>query len=486
MYRLERKQKLVLLTVLLGVFMGALDITIVAPAFPALGEVFGASARNMSWALTVYVLVNIVAMPFMARLSDIYGRRAIYTLDVVLFGAGSLLAASAPDLGVFLLGRAVQAAGAGGIFPVANAVIGDTFPPERRGFALGIVGALWGVAAMLGPVLGVVILAVAGWPWIFAINFPLAFIVMWLSFRHLPTTRAEEEVTFDWLGMVVLAAVLLSVTYGINQLQADDLIASLVRQSPFLALGAILLPVFWLIEHRAHDPIVRPALFGRRQIIVANVLSASAGLGEAGIFFLPTLAGMALGLTEERGGLLIMPLAATMFVGTPAAGRLVDRMGSKVVLVFGGLATSLGMIMLGTVATSLPVFVLATIVVGLGLSSLLGAPVRYIAVNEAAPEDRGAALAIIGVFNNIGIALGSALAGGVVTSAGGGLAGYGQAYLFVGGIGFLAALLGMLLKNREAEQATIQRREHAETFREEPVDGTASEVSGGMRVEVEP
>jgi EmrB/QacA subfamily drug resistance transporter len=483
---LQRKQKLILVTVLLGVFMGALDITIVAPAFPALGAAFGATARDMSWALTVYVLVNIVAMPFMARLSDIYGRRAIYTLDVVLFGAGSLLAASAPDLGVFLLGRAVQAAGAGGIFPVANAVIGDTFPPERRGFALGIVGALWGVAAMLGPVLGVVILALAGWPWIFAINFPLAFVVMWLSFRYLPTARAERKVTFDWLGMVVLAAVLLSVTYGINQLQADDLIGSLVRLAPFLMLGAILLPIFWLVEHRAHDPIVRPSLFGQRQIIVANVLSASAGLGEAGIFFLPTLAGLALGLTQDRGGLLILPLAATMMVGTPAAGRLVDRMGSKVVLVFGGLATSLGMILLGTVANSLPVFVLATIIVGLGLSSLLGAPVRYIAVNEAAPEDRGASLAIIGVFNNIGIALGSALAGGIVTSGGGGLAGYTQAYLFVGAIGLLAALLGMLLKSRAQELATIRDRERAEATREKVMREAAPELSHGLSAEVEP
>lgn len=456
---MDRKHRAILVTVLLGVFMGALDITIVAPAFPVLEEAFNAPARNMSWVLTVYVLVNIVSMPLMAKLSDIYGRRAIYTLDVMLFGAGSLLAASAPDLGVFLVGRGIQAAGAGGIFPVANAVIGDTFPPDRRGFALGIVGALWGVAAIVGPLLGVIILAVAGWPWIFAINFPLALLVMWLSFRNLPSARQKDTPAFDWLGMTVLGTLLLSFTYGINQLESSDLLSSFGTVWPFLALGLLLLPIFWLIEHRADDPVARPSLFSRRQIALANVLSGAAGLGEAGIFYLPALAGVALGLGERSAGLMIMPLAATMFVGTPTVGRLLDKIGSRIVLVFGGLATSLGMIMLGILATSTPAFILSTVVVGLGLSSLLGAPVRYIAVNEAAPEDRGAALAIIGVFNSIGIALGSALAGAVVTSGGGGLAGFRQTYLFVGAIGLIAGLLGILLKSHEEELATIKERD---------------------------
>ncbi|MBS1252627.1 MAG: Multidrug resistance protein 3 [Anaerolineales bacterium] len=481
---MDRKQRAVLITVLLGVFMGALDITIVAPAFPVLEEAFGASTRDMSWALTVYVLVNIVSMPLMARLSDIYGRRAIYTLDVILFGAGSLLAASAPDLGVFLVGRGIQAAGAGGIFPVANAVIGDTFPPERRGFALGIVGALWGVAAIVGPLLGVIILAVAGWAWIFAINFPIALIVMWLSFRNLPIAREEEPPAFDWLGMVVLDILLVSFTYGVNQLDGENLIGSLNAVWPFLAFSAVLLPIFWRIEHRAEDPVVKPALFSRRQIVLANILSGTAGLGEAGIFFLPTLAGLALGLGERSAGLMIMPLAATMFVGMPGVGRLLDRVGSRIVLMFGGLATSLGMIMLGTIAASTSVFILSTVIVGLGLSSLLGAPTRYIAVNEADPEDRGAALAIIGVFNSIGIALGSALAGAVVTSVGGGLTGFHQAYLFVGAIGFIAGLLGALLKSREEERAMIEARETADsTEPEEPTGRTEPEFAPSIEVE---
>lgn len=469
---MDRRQRAILITVLLGVFMGALDITIVAPAFPVLEEAFHAPARDMSWVLTVYVLVNIVSMPLMAKLSDIYGRRAIYTLDVMLFGAGSLLAASAPDLGVFLVGRGIQAAGAGGIFPVANAVIGDTFPPERRGFALGIVGAMWGVAAIVGPMLGVIILAVAGWPWIFFINFPLTLLVMWLSFHTLPTARQAETPPFDWLGMTVLGVLLVSFTYGINQLESSDLLRSLASVWPFVTIGLVLLPVLWAIEHRADDPVVDPSLFGRRQIVLANVLSGTAGLGEAGIFYLPTLAGVALGMGERLAGLMIMPLAATMLVGTPAVGRLLDKVGSRIVLVFGGLATSLGMIMLGTVATSTLLFVLATVIVGLGLSSLLGAPTRYIAVNEAPPEERGSALAIIGVFNSIGIALGSALAGAVVTSGGGGLAGFRQAYLFVGGMGLAAGLLGMLLKSRRQELLTLQRN-----GLEAPADGQSPALS---------
>ena len=147
----NRRRNQLLLVLFIGVLMGALDIAIVGPALPAIQAYFGVGERAIAWIFAIYVLFNLVGTPLMAKLSDALGRRSIYVADVTLFALGSLLVAAAPNFGLLLVGRAVQGLGAGGIFPVASAVIGDTFPPEKRGSALGLIGAVFGLAFLVGP-----------------------------------------------------------------------------------------------------------------------------------------------------------------------------------------------------------------------------------------------------------------------------------------------------------------------------------------------
>ncbi|MCB0025449.1 MAG: MFS transporter, partial [Caldilinea sp.] len=137
-----------------GVLMAALDIAIVGPALPAIQQSFGVDERALPWVFNIYVLMNLIGTPLMAKLSDRYGRRLIYVIDIALFAAGSLTVMLAPAFSFVLIGRAIQGLGAGGIFPVASAVIGDTFPPEKRGSALGLIGAVFGLAFIVGPVIG--------------------------------------------------------------------------------------------------------------------------------------------------------------------------------------------------------------------------------------------------------------------------------------------------------------------------------------------
>lgn len=169
----EKSRKRLLLVLFIGVLMGALDIAIVGPALPAIRDYFGVDDRASAWIFSVYVLCNLVGTPLMAKLSDIYGRRSIFVLDVLVFGLGSVIVALAPAFSFVLVGRAIQGLGAGGIFPVASAVIGDTFPAEKRGSALGLIGAVFGIAFIIGPILGGLLL-LAGWRWLFLINLPIA------------------------------------------------------------------------------------------------------------------------------------------------------------------------------------------------------------------------------------------------------------------------------------------------------------------------
>ncbi|RMF33992.1 MAG: MFS transporter, partial [Chloroflexi bacterium] len=394
--------------------------------------------------------------------SDAFGRRPIYVLDVALFALGSLMAALAPAFPLLLVGRSIQGLGAGGIFPVASAVIGDTFPPDRRGRALGLIGAVFGLAFLIGPILGGILLRF-GWPWLFLLNLPIAAVVIGLSWRLLPSVRPDRRRPFDWTGMITLSVMLACLAYGLNQVDTRAIFASLVSPTvgPFLGGAVLLVLPFWWAEQRAPDPILRPTLFRTRQAILAGGLSAGAGLGEAGLVFLPSLAVAALGVEKHTASFLLMPMVLAMAVGSPLVGRLLDQWGSKVVILAGSLLLTWGMILLGFLSAQLGFFLLAGVIVGLGLSALLGAPVRYIMLNEAPPRDRAAAQGAITLFTSIGQLVGGALVGAVAASQGGGVTGYQAAYLVVAAIALLLTVMAVGLKSRAQEMATQERLEAA-------------------------
>lgn len=439
-----------------GVLMAALDIAIVGPALPAIQTAFQADARALSWVFNIYVLMNLIGTPLMAKLSDRYGRRAIYVVDIALFAAGSALVMLAPSFTFVIIGRAVQGLGAGGIFPVAAAVIGDTFPPEKRGSALGLIGAVFGLAFIVGPVVGGLLLLLS-WHWIFAVNIPIAFLIMWLAWRTLPSTTQQVNTTFDWVGMAVLTVILGALAFGLNQIDAANLAGSVTSWLvwPFLLLAAVLTPLFLRIERRAADPVLHPGLLATRQLRLASAIAFGAGLGEVAVVFLPSLAVAAFGVTESRASFMLLPLVAALFVGSPIAGRLLDKIGSRIVIIGGTALLAWGMLLLWLLGANLVAYYAGGVLVGLGLSALLGAPIRYIMLNEVGAADRAAAQAVATLFTSIGQLVGAAAVGAVVASMGGGVSGYSAAYLTIGGVALVLTALAFGLKSRRSELATV-------------------------------
>jgi EmrB/QacA subfamily drug resistance transporter len=380
----EPKKRNTLLAVLfIGVLMGALDIAIVGPALPAIRSYFGVSDRSLSWIFSLYVLFNLIGTPLMAKLSDQFGRRWIYIIDVSLFAAGSLLVAFSPNFSFVLIGRAIQGFGAGGIFPVASAVIGDTFPADKRGSALGLIGAVFGLAFLIGPILGGVILSFASWKWLFLINLPIALVVILFSLRILPASTSAVSKKFDFIGMAVLSVMLASLALGVNQIDTQKFLSSLVsiKVLPFLIIVAIMLFVLPRIEKKAANPILPATLFDRSQLRLTYFLSAGAGFAEAGMVFLPLLAVVSLGsygIREGNASWMLMPVVLALAVGSPTAGRMLDRFGSRIVVMTGSFLTMAGMLLLGLFVGNMAMFIVSGVFIGLGLSSLLGAPLRYI------------------------------------------------------------------------------------------------------------
>lgn len=445
----------VLAVLFVGVLMAALDIAIIGPALPTIQQAFGVGERDIAWVFSIYVLMNLIGTPLMAKLSDIYGRRAVYIADVALFGLGSAIVMLSPSFAILLVGRAVQGFGAGGIFPVASAVIGDTFPPEKRGSALGMIGAVFGLAFIVGPIIGGLLLLLS-WHWIFAINLPIALVLILLAWRTLPSTRPAERKGFDWLGMGVLAVLLAALAYGLNQIDTQNFTASVLSLQvwPFLLLAVVLAPIFWLLERRAEDPIVRPDLLAPRQMKLASALSFGAGLGEVSVLFMPALAVAAFAVTSSTASFMLMPLVLALFVGSPLAGRLLDRLGSRSVIIGGTALLALGTGVMGLWGSSQVGYYGGSILVGLGLASLLGAPIRYIMLNEAVAKDRAAAQSVATVFTSVGQLVGAATVGAVADSVGG-FAGYSAAFLSISALALVLTALAFALKNRAQEQATV-------------------------------
>lgn len=453
----EEGRNHILLVLFVGVLMGALDVAIVGPALPAIGRYFQTDTRTLTWIYTIYVLFFMVGTPLMAKLSDRLGRRFIYILDVSFFGIGSFITASAPSFEVLLMGRAIQGLGAGGIFPVASAFIGDTFPPEKRGSALGTIGAVFGVAYLIGPILGGLIIGY-GWQWLFVINIPIAILVIILSIQVLPANGTKIKERFDWPGMVAVGVALASLAYGINHVNTENLLGSISSLSvwPLLVLFICFIVLFWKLEEKAQDPIIDVNLFKNREITLTSMISIFSGLNEAGLIFIPTFAIVALGFNNSLASLMLLPVVIAMAMGAPVVGHLLNKLGSKVLMAVGGGALTIGLFLFGLYGNLFTYFVLSGIFIGVGLSSLLGAPVRYIMINEFPASDRASGQGLININTSTGQLVGGALIGAIVASMGGGTVAYQTGYIFLAFTALIITVLSLGLKERTAEMAIIR------------------------------
>ncbi len=444
-----------LLILFVGVLMGALDLAIIGPALPAIQADLGIDTRALAWIFNIYVLFQLMGTPLMAKLSDRYGRRAIYVLNLSLFGLGSLILATASSFEVLLVGRAIQGLGAGGIFPVASAVIGDTFPPEKRGSTLGLLGAVFGIAFLIGPILGGVLLRFS-WHWLFLINLPIVALLIWQALRLLPGSGTALPKPFDAAGALLLSAVLGSVAIVFTEIDSSHLLVSLTSLpvAPFAVLAVVLAPVFWRVERGAADPIVPPRLLGSLQMRLTGAIAVGTGTLEAGSAFFPALAVAALGVTDYNASLLMLPSVLATTIGAPLMGRLLNVLGSRVIVQMGLALVAVGALMYALTELTVALFVVGGIIGGFGFAALLGAPLRYIVLNEALPADRGTAQGLLTVFLAVGQLSGAALIGGVAASQGGGTPGYQLALLILGGLTALLAVAGFGLKSRAIERAT--------------------------------
>jgi EmrB/QacA subfamily drug resistance transporter len=453
-HRLDPATIPLLVTLGLGVFAGALDLGVLSPALPALGIAFGVGPRELPWIFTLYLLANVVSIPIMTKLADRNGRRPIYIACVSIFAVGSVLAIASQNFPMFLAARAIQAFGAGGIFPVATAAIADRVPPERRGAALGIVAATWGVAAIVGPLVGGLFTHFLSWHWIFVANIPLAIVVIAMARTTLPATIANVRGPLDVPGIALLAIGLLGLMYGLTQYDVTGATSN-VNARLYLLAGIAALAAFVVVERKAQQPVIPPRFFNDSQLTLVYGLEILIGILEGALFFIPAALVAAEHLTYAAAG-AIAAIGAVMFVVViPGAGRGLDAVGSRIVLTVGTIFTAAGLTIFAFGFANVWIAIVSMIVAGIGFGALLGAPTRYIVTNRAGSQERSAAVGLLSVCLILGQILGGSLAGGVIGSQATAVEGYHIAYLWFAIIAVIAAFatLGLHAKTRERAEA---------------------------------
>lgn len=446
----------ILVLLFTGVLMGALDISIVGPAIPAIEETIKVDHRLLSWIFSIYVLFNLVGVSLLSKLSDLYGRRNIYVFSVAVFALGSLIVALANDITFLLIGRAVQGFGASGIFPVASAVIGDIYPPEKRGRTLGMIGAVFGIAFIIGPVIAGVLMLWFKWNALFLINLPIAAVVIFYAWRMLPSKRSVTKPHFDWTGMMLIALLLSSFAYGINNIEAFQGVKGILSLNvfPFLLITLIALPVFVFIEKRSPSPVVKIELFDVKQIRIVGLVAFGTGIIQAVTIFVPEMAVTIFGVTTSQASFMLIPFVLAIAIGSPVAGRLIDKIGSRAIVMAGLLLAATGLLIFYFNSASKINFYSAGIFMGLGSAMLQGSALRYIMLNEVQSSERALGQGIITLFSSTGQMTGATLIGIIVASMASPSDGYSKSFLIIALIALSVMTISYQLKSRSQELAS--------------------------------
>jgi len=408
----------VLSGLLLVLLLAALDQTIVSTALPkVIADLKGFD--RYSWVATAYLLSSTVTVPLYGKLSDIFGRKRLLLIGVVIFLAGSALCGASQSMNELILARGFQGIGAGALFPIVLATFGDLFSPRERGRWQGVAGGVFALASIIGPTTGGWITDNFSWRWVFYVNLPVGIVALLvLTFLMPPLRFGKPGTKIDYLGAAVLISalvpMLLAFTWG-----GSTYAWSSPQVLGLLAWSAIALATFVLIELRTPQPIVEPRLFRNSIYAVSIITTSLIGATMFGsIFFIPLFVQSVIGSSATTSGTIVTPLMLTAITGSIASGFMVSRTGRyRYIAIAGLLIMDAGAFLLLrlTVNSTYSDVLLAMLVMGLGLG--LGMQLYTVVTQNAVPQNKiGQVTSGLTLFRQLGATIGLAVMGSFMTS----------------------------------------------------------------------
>ena len=413
----HREILVVLAGLLTGMFLVALNQTIVATALPTIaGELGGLDL--IAWIVTAYLLAATAATPLFGRLSDLHGRRRVFQAAILVFLLGSVLSGAALNMPMLIGARAVQGIGGGGVMALTMTIIGDLLSPRERGRYQGYLGAVFGVASVTGPLLGGFIVDHLDWRWVFLVNVPVGIVALVATSRVLTLPHRRVEQRLDLLGAALLVAgvvaLLLVTAWGGTEHPWSSPVIIL------LGLGGGTLSLLFVLRQRsAAQPIIPPRLFRSRTFSLVAAAGFMVGATMFGsIVFLPVFFQLVTGASATEAGLLLTPLMGGFIVTSMVSGRLITRTGRYRAHPIAGtalMAVALTLMSTMDTATSRPQAAAFTALMGVGLGLVMQNLV-LIAQNDVPAADLGAATATVGFSRTLGGSIGTAVLGAVLTA----------------------------------------------------------------------
>jgi EmrB/QacA subfamily drug resistance transporter len=415
---LSHRQILVVLGGLMtGMFLAALDQSIVATALPRIVSELG-GLDHLSWVVTSYLLTATASTPLWGKISDLYGRRPMFQAAIVIFVLGSIVLALAPSMAVLIGGRAVQGLGAGGLIALALSIIGDVIPPRERGRYQGYFGVVFGSASVAGPLMGGFFTDGPGWRWIFWINVPIgiaALVVTSLALR-MPVIRRDHKI--DYLGAAFVVASVSSILLY-TAWAGPEFGFGNPRSLALLGTGVVLVAILMFIESRAAEPMIPLRLFRNRVFSPTVAFTALMGVAMfGGIIFLPVYFQVVQGMSPTRSGLALLPMIVGIFTTSIGSGQIMTRTGRyKVFPILGSAVTALALLALATLGDATPYWQVAIYVYFLGFGLGMTMQIVVTAVQNAVERrDMGSATSSVTFFRSMGGAFGTAIFGAVLAT----------------------------------------------------------------------
>lgn len=425
-----RQKVYVMIAVMSGLFLVALDQTIISTALGKIVEEFN-SFSSLSWVVTAYLLTSTVTVPLAGKLSDIFGRRIVLMVGVALFTLASLLSGMAANIEQLIAFRAFQGIGGGILIAQAFTIVGDLFSPRERGKWQGLIGAVFGISSVIGPLLGGFLSdphtwlgLVTSWRWTFWINVPIGLLSFLVIARYTPNIKHDHKPKIDYLGAGFLTAALSSIVLAVDGNEAvfssliDTGIGLTAIKIALYAIAFLATAAFVWAERRAEEPII-PLSFFRNQtfstIMVVSLLFGAAFLGA--ILYLTQFNQQVFGADATTSGLMLLPMIGGLSITAAVTGQLVSKFGKyRMPMIVGFTISTIAIFFLTTLTPTSPYWHEAIIMLFVGVGFGAGMPILNLAVqNEFEQRDLGAATASNQLFRNLGSTIGTAVLGSMLT-----------------------------------------------------------------------